>query len=372
MFNFYTLGMQTRASGAADDEGIEVSPDDTASGTLSSTNHPMSTSAPAPASASTSALPPTQDPVSVPPQPDTPPLPSPIPAASSFDQNETPLAPSSPMAIDTLTRTLSRQNLQLDELASAPRMLPAQVPVLDMPSPRPWPGLEVDDEPHYDPMSIDMFAPGPLEADENPSYPAPNSERLLRQLRSQFHNNPTNRSRIQSLVDDMMTVSDSLPEPSIAPTPAPQEPPVSTTTQTPQIISENSLEPDPRYAIPDGISDSLQVDTEWAKQAEEEEDGAWAAQFLSLRRAKYRGLAKRQRHGDGIVTYEGAQATAFRCENVVRSRIRMRRRDKDKTHRSKSMASSVATSSVMSSPVVPPSIPSPALPPVPMPPPDWP
>ena len=254
---------------------------------------------------------------------------------------------SAPEAIDRLAHKMSRQNLQLD------KERPSDPVDAAAPGPQPWPGLEVDDGSQPAGRCVDMFDSGPLEVDQGVGYSLAESRRLRRQLGTQFHNNPTSASRIESLVADMISTGTQCNVRS-APLPAwPARPVPTAASESVNINTPKDDEPRSQVTVvaPPGI---LEVDPDYEGQPEIE-DRAWADEFLNMRRVRNRGLAKRQKHLNGIVTYEGAQATAFRCETVVKSRIRMRKR-----RDGKSVTSSIAPSSLASSPVIPPSLPSPS------------
>lgn len=255
------------------------------------------------------------------PQPQPPPLP-PLPLTSVFA---------------TSHYSLSGQNLKLNGRGREPLQLDAPGTIQSW-----WSGLHIEDRPHVEDelmLSSPPPDPGsPIEVDQ-PSPPAPESTSWGRQRCS----TAVIGSRLENMIasETQCTVYS-------GPRPAASS------------LSPTRLAPilEPRASPPLG----LEVDDAYTNGTAdiEEEERAFNESLLSLRRAG---------HPDGIRKHVGMNGAgyplrfrlsadaALSCQNVVRSRPRMRRRDK---RRPESVASSGVTS-IMSSPRIPPSIPSPLL-----------
>jgi len=271
--------------------------------------------------------------------------PSPPLSASRRDSN------SAPNSIDSLAQELSKQNLQLDRAnlerlqlqLSSPSLSP-RIPCMS-PIP-PCPEVELDDEPppHTDSRRRCQAVPAlllPVLMELDQRTPAPDKKRLSRQRSSQFNNNPNNSTKIQTLVEDMIASGSQcnvhrVSPPPLTPTSAKRLGPI--------------FEPDDGMKFDAGCAE-LQVDDAYvngpaSSSDTEREESLLIETMMSLRRAGAPGGVRKL----GLLQYRAATDAALSCANVVRSRPRMRKRNK--MHRG-SKASSIVSSS-FSSPVIPP------------------
>ncbi|KAK3370202.1 hypothetical protein B0H63DRAFT_310587 [Podospora didyma] len=271
----------------------------------------------------------------------------------------------SPPTVDNLVHKLSRQNLRFDSLGlPLPQSSPAISDKPDdpdiLPTIQPWTGLEVDDELPVRPSTpthrlSDTIPPltlldhgSPIEVDEL-AGPSPDIRPTNWQATKELYSNSVS-ARVNARLASMISTGTQCNVRS-APQPGPTLP---TRLTTSSVVEERipswDLEVDEAYA--NGTAD---VD---------EEERVFTESIMSLRRAAGPGGIRKNMVAGIPLRYRLSTEAALRCPNVVRSRPRMRRRDKDSRSRRDSVASSGITSA-MSSPIIPPSIPSPRFPPHP-------
>ena len=257
-------------------------------------------------------------------------------------------------SVDNLTHELSKQHLRLDELASA-HGLPVDSSLRKLTAPQAPSDFEIDDAPTPAPHLND-FTPSlhldpsmtPSHADEVMTEAAPVMDMPVHQPPRLSHDNPSSTTMMQSLAEDMVWTgtqcnADPTPLPASASTPLVSPRPSTLTLQ--EFAAKFAASSDSDKSDP--FATKLEVDEEYCKSNDGDEL-TWAEHYL-FRRAKYRGLVKR--HPSGMLQYQAAADSAFRCANVVKSRPRMRKRDKDRK-RAMSVASSIAFSSAAPSPMM--------------------
>ncbi len=290
--------------------------------------------------------------------------------AQQLKQEQQPLQPQLELpvgtTVDNLTHELSKQHLRLDELASAHALL-VDSSLLELTATQPPPDFEIDDAP-LPAAHLNGFTPSLLldpsmtmsHADEIMTEAAPVIDMAVHQPpRLLSHDNPSSTTVMQSLTEDMVWTgtqcnADPTPLPASASTPLVSPTPSALTLEELAAKFAASSDGD-KY---DPFATKLEVDEEYCKSNDADEL-SWTEHYL-FRRAKYRGLVKR--HPSGMLQYQAAADSAFRCANVVKSRPRMRKRDKDRK-RAMSVASSIAFSSAAPSPMMHPA-PSSTLPPL--------
>ncbi|KAK0635629.1 hypothetical protein B0T17DRAFT_50805 [Bombardia bombarda] len=307
------------------------------------------------------------------------PPPSPLVLPSSVTSSSTAVAPPhvpntrlSPgrAAVDSLVHKLSKQNLQLDRHTSVQPQLPSESADLshlpDVPTLQPWSGLEVDDEPQAPcafpmrptPGGSQQWIPSRIEVDDNDDTDmADIAKPDLSQFRS-LHR----KVSLLSVKPISMRVADPRVEEMIArgaqcnvncgPPPTP--------TSSSKLAS--ILEPDPDFSPPNG---ALEVDEAYCNGHADmlSDELAIVDNLMSLRRAGTLGGIRKQMVAGIPLRYQLSADAALRCQTVVRSRPRMRKR-KNRANDHRTNANSIASSAVtsaISSPVIPPSIPSPHI-----------
>ena len=254
--------------------------------------------------------------------------------------------------VDTLARKLSKQNLQLTGSSRAqlptapPSPSPADAPrtSADLANPSLHPGLPAGHTPEClppaSPYDLYLGPDLPIEADE---------DAILGARFAELYPQPSSDSDYRRYLPGSM--SDVRLEPALAPTP-----PFHTTTAPP-----TGPKADPDVHITDM---DLEVDETYGTAADMslEDDAALIEAFRARRRAAIPGGMVRRTVGGVPLHYRLSADAALRCQNVVRSKPRMRKRKRTTSGRPESIASSSAmTDSVSSSPVIPPSIPSPSM-----------
>lgn len=293
--------------------------------------------------------------------------------------------------VDKLVKKLSRHNLQLGnrprgqphspqpppppqpqpQLQKQPLALPDSSPN----SPGPWPRIEIgtqSDQPApaspygrisaWGPLPV-LDAGEPIEVDEDEGHSETldvkklGFKRVRRQpsgvgMRSNAVSARSVESRLEKMIADQ-TQCKVRNEPLSSTTP-------STTSQHITVIPAEpcSIEVDPDYAMPNFIDDILEVDPQYLNGDSEmtaEANVLMEDSRLALRSAAGPSRVQKYSAGGVQLRYRLSVDAALRCQNVVRSRPRMRKRDKS---RFPSAASSAVTSGV-SSPVVPPTQPYP-------------
>ena len=183
--------------------------------------------------------------------------------------------------------------------------------------------------------------------------------RLRKQLSSQFRDSlrPINTLASQARVEEMISSGTQC---NVQNTPAPTTPtPTSSTSITVPVPVPVTAkpDPDPNYVF---SPMNLEVDEAYCNGTTDvvEDDMSFVEAVMSMRRAGAPSGVRKQVVNGIPLRYQLSADAALRCQTVVKSRPRMRRRKK--TGRSDSVISSAVTSAV-SSPVIPPSIPSPHL-----------
>ncbi|KAK4190627.1 hypothetical protein QBC35DRAFT_377482 [Podospora australis] len=291
---------------------------------------------------------------------------SPLPSSSE--------SPPARSTIDRLARKLSKQNLQLgsrfsgqsqgQQLGALPPLPPLSIPSLTPIMPErvvtssSFPVLEVDDQPE-EPVSA-----GPSSS----SLPKVEDKRLeFRRLRRQTSAplrsaTPSNLRAIDARLSAMIANESQCivrSEPVSTP---------SASTSATATFSEPQppvIEADPDCSMPNW--DTLEVDDDNTEGCESlPSDGS-----LPQRCQYVPGGIRKYSVGGVALRYRLSVDAALRCQNVVKNRPRMRRRDKDKSRHgsARSSAMTSAVTSAVHSPVIPPvTLSSSAFPPPPPPP----
>ncbi|KAK4224885.1 hypothetical protein QBC38DRAFT_285594 [Podospora fimiseda] len=278
-------------------------------------------------------------------------------------QDET-ISPSGPTAgsssperstVDRLVKKLSKHNLQLDTQSRGPSQPPA-----------PWPRIEVDTQFSSMVLPPTLDAGEPIEVDDEEDFDIKklNFRRTVRRqpsglgARQRVGGSSSSRS-VESRLEKMIaneTQCKVRREPFSATTPSSSTPSYSQSiTMLPDL---NSIEVDPDYAMPkwDG---TLEVDPNYLNgncDPDEEEATLLEESRLALRDAAGpSGIRKHSTTGPPL-KYRLSVDAALRCQNVVRSRPRMRKREKSRfTSAASSAVGSAASSPVMAPQYYPPS-----------------
>ncbi|KAK4457333.1 hypothetical protein QBC42DRAFT_40386 [Cladorrhinum samala] len=293
--------------------------------------------------------------------------------------------------VDKLVKKLSRHNLQL---GNRPRGQPdpPQPPPLPQPqpqlqkqkqpltlpdsfanSPAPWPKIEFDTQ--YDQLApartserisawgqIPLLGAGePIEVDEEEAQsetldvPKLDFKRVRRQLsgigmRSNAVSARSVESRLEKMIADQTQCS-VRSEPLSSATPSTASQPITVIAAEPC-----SIEVDPDFAMPNFINDTLEVDPKYVNGDSDmtaEENALMEDSRLALRAAAAPSGVRKYSAGGVQLRYRLSVDAALRCQNVIRSRPRMRKRDKSRF----SSAASSAVTSAVSSPLIRPSQP---------------
>lgn len=155
-----------------------------------------------------------------------------------------------------------------------------------------------------------MDSPLTVDEDYTPSPIPQDNKRLRRQISTKFHNNPLNTRAIQSLVGDMISTGDQCNV--YTPPPA-----------TPLIIEadDNTDRMEFEMAMP------LEVDSDPSDESLDRDLSL--EQFLTMRRSGApvggRGIRK---SASGLLRHRSMADTLLRCQNLVKSKPRMRKRPK--------------------------------------------
>ncbi|KAK0745254.1 hypothetical protein B0T21DRAFT_381291 [Apiosordaria backusii] len=293
--------------------------------------------------------------------PPSSPQPTDSPSPEPSSENASPPGRS---AVDKLARKLSKQNLQHNNRVHAkpsgqltPSPLHSMPPVVpEAPAIVPETSttchalseyLEVDPQ-HQQPTSS-----GPSCSDDAPQLPAtslaagfekPEDKRLEFKRLRQRASARALEARLQEMIDDQTRCNVRS---------KPLLPPATATTARPWLTQPPVSEPvfievDPDYAMPNW-DDTLEADENDTGDMSMIEDLT-----TSARHAHAPSGVRKNSIGGVALRYRLSVDAALRCQNVVRSRPRMRKRDKS---RHGSTVSSAMTSAI-SSPVIAPTIPS--------------
>ncbi|KAK3684898.1 hypothetical protein B0T22DRAFT_202388 [Podospora appendiculata] len=270
--------------------------------------------------------------------------------------------------VDSLAHKLSKQNLQLDGRGSVQPQIQSLPPPTHLLTPQPWSGLDIDDEQHQPhvseglpgrslPLSLSSHSDAGRQLDvDEAEITRPEPSRLQRQRSRQFNDKSNSTRAVHPLLESMISTGTQCNVQSAQNAPLPPPPPTPTPI-TSLARLEPIIEPDP-----DLQTMELEVDEAYCNGTTTtltDEDMLFVDNIMSLRRAGTPGGIRKHMIGGVALRYQLSADAALRCQTVVRSRPRMRKR---KNHtRPNSVASSAITSAV-GSPVIPPSIPSPHSP----------
>ncbi|KAK3327748.1 hypothetical protein B0T19DRAFT_172879 [Cercophora scortea] len=273
--------------------------------------------------------------------------------------------------VDSLAHKLSRQNLQLDGRDSVQPHLESLPSPSHMLNSQPWSGLEIDDDQHQLPLpedlpgrSLPLLPTSPtdtgrhVDVDEAETA-RPEPSRLQRQRSRQFNDKSNSTRAVHPLVESMISTGTQCNVQTAQNAPPPPPPPAPAPTPTPTTSLarlEPIIEPDP-----DLQTMELEVDEAYCNGTATltEEDMSFVDNIMSLRRAGTPGGIRKHMIGGIALRYQLSADAALRCQTVVRSRPRMRKR---KNYTRQNSVTSSAITSAVGSPVIPPSIPSPHSP----------
>ncbi|KAK4168897.1 hypothetical protein QBC43DRAFT_200223 [Cladorrhinum sp. PSN259] len=314
--------------------------------------------------------------------------PSPSPSAAMSTDSPSPSGPSAGRSsprrttVDRLVKKLSKHNLQLDNRAPSQSEPPPQQQQqqqqqqpLTQPdssyctySPAPWPKIEIDTRPGQS-ISTGLYgcispwgpppmlhAGEPIEVDDDPQEEPLDItkltfKRMRRQpsgmgMRQKSSSSSSSRSagiRLEQMIasETQCKVRREALSASAASSPSSQ-------SVTMIAAEPGSIEVDPDYSMPNWNS-NLEVDPEYLKGNFEEDEAALLEDSrLALRDAAGPSGIRKHAAGGVQLRYRLSVDAALRCQNVVRSRPRMRKRDKSRFPSSASSAvGSIASSPIM-------------------------